>query len=181
MLMTVQIVPAPPMFCIYSLGLTCTRYTYLCTYCAHPPTCAHRHHCVNNPNWRTESRTRHEHVARSHGWREKEKENGRIPLFSSPPWVLWTKPVYRLWRNFLLRGLYRFVNYAAGIRCRIPNQVELTRERVTKSTLFAGQAILITLKLIPLVGFCEIKENIKWRVIDLHRHSVLVKRLYKIF
>lgn len=30
--------------------------------------------------------------------------------------------------QLLLRGLYRFVNYAAGIRCRIPDQVEPARE-----------------------------------------------------
>lgn len=30
--------------------------------------------------------------------------------------------------QLLLRGLYRFVNYAAGIRCRIPDQVEPVRE-----------------------------------------------------
>lgn len=30
--------------------------------------------------------------------------------------------------QLLLRGLYRFVNYAAGIRCRIPDQVEPVKE-----------------------------------------------------
>lgn len=30
--------------------------------------------------------------------------------------------------QLLLHGLYRFVNYAAGIRCGIPDQVEPTRK-----------------------------------------------------
>lgn len=61
--------------------------------------------------------------------------------------------------QLLLRGLYRFVNYAAGILHRIPDQVGPLRERVTKSALFAGQAILITLRLIPVVGSRYIREN----------------------
>lgn len=32
-------------------------------------------------------------------------------------------PVLSTMTQLLLRGLYRFVNYAAGIRCRIPDQV----------------------------------------------------------
>lgn len=45
MLMTVQIVPAPPMFCIHSPGLTCMRYICTCL-----SSDAHRYRCVNNPN-----------------------------------------------------------------------------------------------------------------------------------
>jgi len=96
MLMTVQIVPAPPMFCIYSPGLTCMRYI-----CTSPSSDAHRHRCVNNPNWQTESRSRlrdHIHDGRKREReRKRETEKNSAVLISTHSLNL---PVYRLWRNF---------------------------------------------------------------------------------